>query len=84
LRNLVKEMPEEAKNNPEIRQKLVEIARDLKKISGEAQFRDVSKDLKNLDAKTEELRKLLRKLYGETKKTTENPPTKSKKKKSDK
>ncbi len=84
LENLVKEIPEEAKNNPEIRRRLVEITRDLKKISSEAPFRDVSDDLRVLDAKVDELKALLRKQYGGTKTTTEKPTPQPKKKKSNK
>jgi hypothetical protein len=82
LENLVKEIPEEAKNNPEIRRRFVEITRDLKKISGEAPFRDVSDDLRVLDAKVDELKALLKKQYGGTKTATEKTTPKTKKKKS--
>jgi hypothetical protein len=74
VRNLIKEIPEEAKKDPEVRAKLVEIARELKKISTQAPFRDVSSDLRVLDAKADELKALLRRLYGETKTITEPPP----------
>jgi hypothetical protein len=79
LESLVKEIPNEAKNDPKIRRRLVEITRDLKKISREAPFRDVSDDLRVLDAKVDELKAFLKKQYGETKTTTEKPTPKTKK-----
>jgi len=84
LENLVKEIPEEAKNDPEIRRRFVEIVRDLKKISKEAPFRDVSDDLRVLDAKADELKVLLRKKYGETKTATNEVVSNTKRKKSNK
>jgi hypothetical protein len=79
LESLVKEIPNEAKNDPKIRQRFVEITRDLKKISREAPFRDVSDDLRVLDAKVDELKAFLKKQYGGTKTTTEKPTPKTKK-----
>jgi len=84
LENLVKEIPEETKNNPEVRRRLVEITRDLKKISREAPFRDISDDLKVLDAKVDELKALLKKKYSGTQIATEKATQPSKKKKSNK
>lgn len=79
LESLVKEIPNEAKNDPKIRRRFVEITRDLKKISREAPFRDVSDDLRVLDAKVDELKALIKKQYGGTKTTTEKPTPKTKK-----
>jgi hypothetical protein len=66
LKELIKEIPEEAKNDPEIRRRFVEITRDVKKISSEAPFRDVSDDLKVLGEKVNELKDLLKKQYSKT------------------
>jgi hypothetical protein len=79
LENLIKEIPEEAKNDPEIRRRLVEIIRDLKKISSEARFRNASDDLRVLDAKVDELKTLLGKKYSRTAAEKTTPQTKKKK-----
>jgi len=80
LEYLIKEIPDEAKQDQDIRRKLVEITRDLKKIS----FRDVSKDLKTLDTKVEELKTLLKERYSKTGHSSEKPAPKTKKKQSNK
>jgi len=84
LEYLIKEIPDEAKQDQDIRRKLVEITRDLKKISKEAPFRDVSKDLKTLDTKVEELKTLLKKRYSKTGHSSEKPASKTKRKQSNK
>jgi hypothetical protein len=61
LKKLSKEIPEEAKNDPEIRRRFIEIIKDVKKISGRARFENVSDDLRALDAKVNELNDLLKK-----------------------
>jgi hypothetical protein len=83
LENLIKEIPDEARQDLEIRKRFVEVIRDLKKISKEAPFRDVSEDLRTLDTKVEALRTLLKKQYGKVKNSKEKPTQKTKKKKSD-